>query len=132
MESAGSHSDNSAYQHEPLTDLRSIRILRLHPDRGDGTLQVDLVPVLLDESIGYEAISYAWGDTSCISIIKCGTKSMQIPESAYKALMYLRKDPSHGLLWIDAICINQRNLAERNQQVQLMGDIYSKARCVLV
>jgi hypothetical protein len=34
--------------------------------------------------------------------------------------------------WIDAICINQSDLEERSQQVQLMGDIYSGASCVVV
>lgn len=34
-------------------------------------------------------------------------------------------------IWIDAICINQADLAERSQQVAIMGSIYSGARCVL-
>lgn len=33
---------------------------------------------------------------------------------------------------MDAICINQRNLKERNHQVQQMRAIYSKAALVLV
>jgi hypothetical protein len=32
-----------------------------------------------------------------------------------------------GPYWIDAICIEQTNIAERNQQVAQMGDIYSRA-----
>lgn len=31
------------------------------------------------------------------------------------------------LIWIDAVCINQEDLAERSSQVQMMGEIYSKA-----
>jgi hypothetical protein len=34
--------------------------------------------------------------------------------------------------WIDAICINQKNREERNQQVNIMGDIFSIAAYVLV
>jgi hypothetical protein len=30
-------------------------------------------------------------------------------------------------LWIDAICINQEDLEERNQQVSIMGDIYTNS-----
>ena len=35
-------------------------------------------------------------------------------------------------LWADAICINQGDVGERNSQVSLMGDIYSKAQTVWV
>lgn len=37
-----------------------------------------------------------------------------------------------GFLWIDAICINQADLDERNGQVRIMPEIYSKASCVIV
>lgn len=33
--------------------------------------------------------------------------------------------------WIDELCIDQENIEERNQQVSLMGEIYSKASLVL-
>jgi len=33
---------------------------------------------------------------------------------------------------IDAICINQGNVAERNQQVKLMKSVYSRAKQVQV
>ena len=36
------------------------------------------------------------------------------------------------LLWIDAICINQTDIDERNAQVAIMGDIYKEASRVLV
>jgi hypothetical protein len=35
-------------------------------------------------------------------------------------------------LWIDAICINQNNVAEKNIQVQPMVQIYRQASSVLV
>ena len=34
-------------------------------------------------------------------------------------------------LWIDAVCINQNDISERNHQVLLMGDIYRGATTVL-
>jgi hypothetical protein len=33
-------------------------------------------------------------------------------------------------LWIDAICINQRDMQERSSQVKEMGRLYSGAQCV--
>lgn len=35
-----------------------------------------------------------------------------------------------GPYWIDAICIDQTNPPEQNQQVAQMGEIYSQAECV--
>jgi hypothetical protein len=35
-------------------------------------------------------------------------------------------------LWIDAICINQKDTAERNEQVKQMGKIYKFAERVIV
>jgi Heterokaryon incompatibility protein (HET) len=35
-------------------------------------------------------------------------------------------------LWIDAVCINQADLAEKSQQVAIMGEIYGDAKDVIV
>lgn len=46
---------------------------------------------------------------------------------------FFRKVPElPSLFWIDAICIDQSNIAERNHQVSRMREIYSKASLVLV
>lgn len=39
---------------------------------------------------------------------------------------------SNRRIWIDALCINQRDLVERSNQVSFMGDIYSAAQNVIV
>ncbi|KAG8162960.1 hypothetical protein KVR01_007438 [Diaporthe batatas] len=42
--------------------------------------------------------------------------------------LYEDEDVRHPAeIWIDAICINQRDLEERNQQVSIMGDIYTNS-----
>jgi hypothetical protein len=47
------------------------------------------------------------------------------------ALRHLRS-PTHSLLlWVDAICINQANTAERNAQVSLMAFVYARAQRVI-
>jgi hypothetical protein len=40
--------------------------------------------------------------------------------------------PEFYFCWIDALCIDQSNVAERNHQVQLMKDIYSKVCCTQI
>jgi hypothetical protein len=48
------------------------------------------------------------------------------------ALCYLRKEESGRVLWVDAICINQKDDKERGHQVGMMRDVYSKATEVLI
>jgi hypothetical protein len=43
---------------------------------------------------------------------------------------HMPKTPSY--YWVDALCMNQSNIAERNDQVERMGDVYKKADGVLV
>ena len=49
-----------------------------------------------------------------------------LPYAIFDALM------SIGLFWVDAICINQADIAERSNEVARIGDIFSKARQVTV
>lgn len=42
-----------------------------------------------------------------------------------------RVEWSHRYYWIDAICIDQENDLERGHQVNMMGDIYGGAACVI-
>lgn len=55
-------------------------------------------------------------------------------DSAKGNLRRLRGESLKGyvLLWIDSVCINQADLAEKSSQVNLMGQIYKKAARVIV
>ncbi|KAF4333992.1 heterokaryon incompatibility 6 OR allele [Fusarium beomiforme] len=106
---------------------------------------------------GYTALSYVWGDQSNPHEIFIDSKSFYVGENLYTALLRLRqpiavlgldgtalKDfdeqridaiqhllSSEGrLLWVDAICINQNDIAERVAQVKLMARIYQQAEHV--
>jgi hypothetical protein len=50
----------------------------------------------------------------------------------FDALLNLRVCRLTGLMWVDALCINHEDVAERSSQVLLMGDIYSGATEVIV
>ncbi|EWY85773.1 hypothetical protein FOYG_12880 [Fusarium oxysporum NRRL 32931] len=63
--------------------------------------------------------------------ILCDGKGVYVKSNLYQALLQLRK-ARPGLYWIDAICINQSNLAELGQQVQMMNRIYSSASQVTI
>lgn len=64
-------------------------------------------------------------------IIICDGNIIQVSQSLYDALLQLRKRLAQEY-WIDALCINQRDDKEKSSQVQMMGQIYRKAKLVLV
>jgi hypothetical protein len=47
-------------------------------------------------------------------------------------LRRLRRESQARVLWIDQICINQKNTLERSQQVNIMGCIYRQAQHVVM
>jgi Heterokaryon incompatibility protein (HET) len=50
-----------------------------------------------------------------------------VTENPHTALRWLRKETDKWRVWIDAICVNQEDIDERNQQVLLMRRIYETA-----
>jgi hypothetical protein len=84
------------------------------------------------EAPSYEALSYIWGGpTNTVEII-CGQGRLSITVNLRDAIRRFRYKNKCRVLWVDAICIDQRNIEERGKQVQLMGMIYWKADRVLV
>jgi hypothetical protein len=57
---------------------------------------------------------------------------MKVTANLLAALDDLRDENQLLLLWVDAICIDQMNVSERNYQVGLMRDIYSTAQRTVV
>lgn len=88
----------------------------------------------------YEALSYTWGSTEHLeTVYVCGsqtaTKShetLRITPNLASALRHLRYVNRPQTLWIDAICINQQNELERNEQMKRMGSIYTLANRVVL
>lgn len=82
----------------------------------------------------YDALSYTWGEEATPREIMIGNKELAIGKNLYQALRSLRnRQPDHTwVLWIDAICIDQKNVHERNHQVHMMRRIFSSASSVVV
>ena len=91
-----------------------------------------LIHVDVDASPPYKALSYVWGHPSDKVTILCGRSVLAIPRSLRDALRILRRNADTRLLWADSICINQKDVDERSQQVALMGTIYMNCTQVLV
>jgi hypothetical protein len=124
------------YRYQPLEHDQSIRLLILHPSLDDSkpiTCTIQHLQ-LSHQALKYEALSYTWGNTSRTKAIKFhpADKELIVGENCYDALRRLRLGHMDRLLWIDAICINQEDLAERAHQVRIMADIFSCASGVVV
>lgn len=61
----------------------------------------------------------------------CG-QEFSVTTNLEAALQQIRRTDEVRTLWVDAICINQDDIAERNSQVLLMDVIYRKSTKVLV
>jgi hypothetical protein len=126
-----------------LDDLRrEIRLLVVEPAQDEATaIECSMKVFSLNEDPKYVALSYVWGSKEVTESIIVNGSSLAVTINLASALRELRSsralEDSKGvqmlpiLLWVDAICINQQDVEERNSQVLMMGDIYRHAVSVL-
>jgi hypothetical protein len=108
---------------------RSIRLLLLHRDRSEsGHVECELRDATVDDE--YICLSYVWGQPDRGYTVIINGRPLRVRKNLYKFLQQARKKDL-GWLWIDALCIDQENLAERTHQVQQMGSVYSRASKVI-
>ncbi|KAL8833935.1 MAG: hypothetical protein Q9170_004011 [Blastenia crenularia] len=142
------------YEYTPLNEeAKEIRLLTLLPDDYDTPIRISIEIAILSASEvpQFEALSYAWGDVSDLTDIfiqvspskrselqrlggvdttECRTLS--VTSNLFEALKHIRFGDRTRVLWIDAICVDQTNLAERSNQVLRMPDIYTSNKGVVV
>lgn len=80
----------------------------------------------------YEALSYAWGSSETPCKIFVNGLPVRIGYNLYMALRHLRSRHRRKLLWVDALCINQGDDAEKAKQVAQMASIYRRAWRVVI
>lgn len=81
----------------------------------------------------YEVLSYTWGERNTNrSITLCDQANFKVTDNLYSALVRLRHTETNRILWVDGLCIDQDNNAERNWQVALMAQTLRAANTVIV
>lgn len=126
------------FKYNPLDEHDGdIRILTLHPGTNDDQIEISIHHEHFTalETPEYEALSYVWGSERNPKVIKVrqeGLKTLKITRNLDTALRHLRDARNPRKMWIDAICLDQKNLKERGFQVQRMGQIYKRAKRVVV
>lgn len=84
------------------------------------------------ERVEYQALSYTWGHPTANQLIQLNGTPFRIRDNLWDFLQHARKQRITKYLWIDALSIDQSQVGERNHQVGMMGDIYSRAECVII
>lgn len=98
----------------------AFRYMVLQPGLGDEPLVCTLHTSNLQE-VDYEAISYLWSTEVQDHDISCNDTIFKITPNLNEALRQVRRAEVRRNLWVDSICINQKDLKEKGHQVAMMG-----------
>ncbi|KAH8796947.1 heterokaryon incompatibility protein-domain-containing protein [Hyaloscypha sp. PMI_1271] len=125
----------TTYTYNKLEYADQIRVLELRPtydqvDEIRGDLQL-LRLGEIDHCECYDALSYTWGAPVFSRSVNINGQSIYITETLYTALGALCYARKRRRLWIDAVCINQKDDDEKASQVALMPRIYRYSLQVL-
>lgn len=129
---APSYETPNAQFYQPLSSPDTIRVLTVFEcDNEDDDIECHLAEIPLSEvngeDQGYTALSYAGGDLKFTHEIWLGDQRFLIGANLDGAIRHLRRQDRPIRLWIDAVCINQGDVIEKNHQVQQMRNIFSAA-----
>jgi hypothetical protein len=150
------------YQYVPLndTDIRLLRIEpRPWQEPVHCTLKILPLTAITSSALEFQALSYAWAHDQAYDTVylvdappsgfpydpNYDTKD-KVPESngqqiarpfrvhanLYNALRRIRHEYVNIWIWVDALCIDQKNESEKSHQIPKMPDIYSNAWNVVV
>lgn len=117
---------------------QEVRLLSLSPGNFTDPIVCTMTTASLQSRPEYSALSYVWGNVasanSSANTFDLDAHPVSATFNLLAALRHIR--PSMGnqplRIWVDAVCINQQDVNERNQQVSMMRDIYACAEQVLI
>lgn len=129
------------YQYEALVAGDAVRVLNLEPADdsqsplcGFITQHQPAIELLDPDGCRYSAVSYTWGDPtpSHKLFLRLNTEWTFLPitRNADSLLRHLRVAHKKKTLWIDGICLNQKDEGEKTEQIRVMGQIYAYAKKV--
>jgi hypothetical protein len=110
-------------------DVHRIRLLRFAPDSTQDRISLQIQAFDRRTEPQYAAMSYVNGDLHPQRTVSLNGCYFDVGPNLHNALLYMRNGLS-GWFWIDAICINQPNIVERNEQVSEMTQTYANATFV--
>lgn len=109
-----------------------IRLLRIEAGTRPAPIRTTLGHMSLDSLPAYDALSYCWGPEGEDLPIICDDQKLFVRQNLFKALPFLRLADRERVIWIDAVCIDQKNEKEKTQQMGHMKLIYERASQVVI
>lgn len=113
-----------------IDEIRLIQLSPAPPHAQHDAIDCILEYVSLHNPPPYIALSYQWGNPKDTVPILVGDHTHLVTRNLSNALRNLRAR-GHQQVWVDAICINQRDIQERNEQINRMAVIYQLAQDVI-
>jgi len=121
------------YQYSPLDpENRQIRLVTLESGAWSDEIRCSIDVVSFDRHPIYEALSYIWGDEKDRKDIQLNGYLFDVTKNLWMVLRRLRDPAVSRVLWIDAICINQKEKNEKSHQVAMMGEIYGSCQKAVI
>lgn len=123
------------YQYRRFQNGEDIRLLKVSFTGTTREVSYELVHRCLFEISGqFVAISYRWGILRPDRFIPVTNPDVNMPVTrVVKTLLeHIIGDLDIPYIWIDAICINQIDAQEKNDQVSIMSRIFGSAKSVRV
>ncbi|KAK5725193.1 hypothetical protein LTR17_013145 [Elasticomyces elasticus] len=153
---AADHVKSNQFQYLPISP-NQVRLIKLEKGAHLDRIKVALLTVpfrSLGTEFRFEALSYNWGYDNAAAPLTVSDESrpprdigsiyqsvdqilqprdqMFVKYNLFEALYHLRLPDRDIWLWVDAICINQEDLGEKEVQVARISEIYVAADNVLV
>ncbi|KAK5688839.1 hypothetical protein LTS10_000817 [Elasticomyces elasticus] len=111
-----------------------IRLIRLLPNRAANTMRCETAIASLSSNPTYIALSYTWGAPPDSHAIEIDGQEVHIRKNLWR--FFDRFSRLHvdwpAFVWVDSLCNNQNNTAEKTRQISQMGRIFYQARKVVV
>ncbi|KAH7136324.1 heterokaryon incompatibility protein-domain-containing protein [Dactylonectria macrodidyma] len=123
------------YRSIPIDSSRhEFRLLTLHPGAWQTPIQCSLSVASLRSRPKYRALSYVWGQKTSSHSVQINNTRVPVWKNLEGVLQRLRRDVGGEdvQLWIDAVCINQKDEEEKNAQVAMMSNIYTSCQDVFI
>lgn len=123
----------SFYASFPLqSSYHRIRVLVIGPGHKNAPIHATIETIDLNDQkrAEYAALSYTWGNQPKSEHILIFGEKASVTPNLFNASQHLRSRSSSLTIWVDAICINQSDNAERSSQVAMMDEVYRKCKIV--
>ena len=131
MEAKASRSHHYTPLRDPSSQIRFLEV-DCETSGPDDLIKCRLATWDVETAPPYHAISYTWGPEELTETILLDDGPAVVRKNCADVLRQLLYFKSCLYYWLDALCIDQTNVIEKNAQVAMMGSFFSKAEHVLV